>query len=71
MIKIDTENGVIELTAEEYEQQFGALPEIDEGEKTVADVAKKLAEGLATATTIAQIRSVAKAILTETGGENG
>lgn len=33
MIKIDTENGVVELTAEEYEQQFGALPEISEKEQ--------------------------------------
>lgn len=39
-----------------------------ESEKAT-NLAQKLAEGLSTATTIAQIRSAAKAILAETGGE--
>lgn len=67
MIKVLTDNGILELTAEEYELQFGTLPEMEKSEKTVSDTAQRLAEGLSTATTIAQIRAVAKAILDETG----
>lgn len=71
-MKVLTDTGVVELTAEEYAQQFGTPPEIAENEQDAANMAQKLAEGLSTATTIAQIRAVAKAILdeTETGGES-
>lgn len=67
MIKVNTENGTVELTAEEYEQQFGALPqEVDTQPDT--DRVQQLAAGLSTAKTIAEIRSAAKQILDETGG---
>lgn len=67
MIKVNTENGTVELTEEEYEQQFGVLPQEADAQHNT-DRIQQLAAGLSTATTIAQIRSVAKQILDETGG---
>lgn len=40
----------------------------EENGKTEVDTAKALAEGLSTATTIAQVREAAKAVLNETEG---
>ncbi len=69
MIKVNTENGTVELTEEEYEQQFGALPQEADAQPD-ADRVQQLAAGLSTAKTIAEIRDVAKQILVETE-ENG
>lgn len=69
MIKVNTENGTVELTETEYEQQFGALPQEADAQPNT-DRVQQLAAGLSTATTIAQIRSVAKQILNETDGDD-
>ncbi len=69
MIKVNTENGTVELTEEEYEQQFGALPQEADAQPDT-DRVQQLAAGLSTAKTIAEIRDVAKQILVETE-ENG
>ncbi len=69
MIKVNTENGTVELTEEEYEQQFGALPQEADAQPDT-DRVQQLAAGLSTAKTIAEIRDVAKLILVETE-ENG
>lgn len=69
MIKVNTEHGTVELTEEEYEQQFGALPQEADAQPDT-DRIQQLAAGLSTAKTIAEIRDVAKQILIETE-ENG
>lgn len=67
MIKVNTENGTVELTEAEYEQQFGALPQEADAQPDT-DRIRQLAAGLSTAKTIAEIRSAAKQILDETNG---
>lgn len=71
MIKVSTDDGILELTAEEYEERFGVSPEAQTPtDVDTVDFAQKLAEGLSTATTIAQIRAVARSILEKTEGES-
>lgn len=67
MPKVYVNGQYITLTDEEYQKQY---PETDKLENSIyaVDRVQQLAAGLSTATTIAQIRSVAKQILDETGG---
>lgn len=70
MMKLNADTGCYEFFEEQdTEQNTAELPSI-ENETGQYDSVKKLAEGLSTATTIAQIRSVAKQILDETGGDS-
>ncbi|MCH5192182.1 MAG: hypothetical protein J1F23_08475 [Oscillospiraceae bacterium] len=67
MSKVYVDGLYLELT-EELEAQLGRvdIPESDETTESV-DTAKALAEGLSTATTLAQVRSAAKSAL---GGDS-
>lgn len=63
----------VELTTEQI-AELQAISEQDAQQNTVSDSesdrVQQLVAGLSTATTIAQIRSVAKQILDETGGDS-
>lgn len=66
MAKKYVDGEYIEITAKEMEEAAAIAAE----DTANSDKVQKLVEGLSTATTIAQIRSVAKQILDETSGDN-
>lgn len=63
MAKKYVDGEYMEITKEEAEE----LKALEEN-NTKADRVQRLAAGLSTATTLAQIRAVAQAVLEETGG---